>query len=348
MRMLHGRKRLSGRVWLGMLGTGAGLAIMLLLPAALVHRIDPQPAPLELPLSLQLPLPMQPKEKLAVSERPLFVPLYVTERGAVEEIPLESYVRGVVAAEMPVEFELEALKAQAIAARTYAVRRLESGDATGVPPEGAGALVTDTTAHQAYASEEELRERWGFFAYARHMDKLTRAVNETKGLIVTYDGNPIDAAFFSTSNGFTENSESYWQAELPYLRSVPSPWDERVAPDFERETSFSWNEFYRKLNLSPSKVPPKLSVASRSDSGRVLELRIGGAAYTGREVRERLGLASTDFVWEIGDEGILFKTKGYGHGVGLSQWGAHGMAKEGKSAEEIVLYYYRGTEVERL
>jgi len=340
MRVLRHRPGRAGRWLTGAAAVAAFLAVMLLVPAILVNRFETWVPP-ELPS-------LQPKEELAVEQASIVVPVYISDRRETVELPLELYVRGVVAAEMPVDFELEALKAQAIAARTYVARRLASGAPTDMPPGAGHALVTDTVAHQAYATEEKLRERWGFFAYARNIDKLTRAVNETKGLVLTYEGRPIEATFFSTSNGYTEDSELYWQEEIPYLRSVASPWDERYAPNYERETVFDYKSFYRSLGLPVRSAAPAIVLEERSDSGRVLSVRIAGQRFSGREIREKLGLPSTDFVWEAADGRITFRTEGYGHGVGLSQWGANGMAKEGRSAEEILLYYYQGVRIEAL
>lgn len=296
---------------------------------------------------------MEPEEIIGTepeaAERPAaVVPVFLTDRNEVAEIPLEDYVRGVVAGEMPVEFELEALKAQAIAARTYAVRRLAQGERTDLPPPAAGAAVTDTTADQVYVTEEELRAKWGMFEYARKMEKLSRAVKETEGIVLTYGGEPIEAVFFSMSNGFTENSEEVWQEQLPYLRSVKSPWEERYAPDFERETELVLRTFYEKMGLPPSSKAPEIAILERTEGGRAASVSIAGRRYTGREVRERLGLPSADFDWRIAEGRIIFRTRGSGHGVGLSQWGANGMAKEGHSAEEILLYYYKGAKLEKL
>jgi len=341
MRSTHRRSRRTRRnLLIGAAGVASFMAVVVLIPSILVNRFEAWDPPSILAL--------EPQEQLVVQEEQIMVPVYLTERKETVSVPLEAYVRGVLAAEMPADFELEALKAQAIAARTYLARRLSTGETSGLPPEAAGALVTDTVAHQAYATEQALRERWGFFAYAKNIDKLTRAVNDTEGLVLTYGGEPIEATFFSTSNGYTENSEAYWQAKIPYLRSVESPWDERYAPNYERETSFSYKEFYVKMGLKPSSAAPILVVERTSDSGRILSIRISGETFTGRDVREKLGLASTDFSWRTADGRIAFRTEGYGHGVGMSQWGANGMAKEGRTAEDILLHYYRGVRLEPL
>jgi len=335
------RRKRRTALW-GAAGVAALVSAMIVIPGILVNRFEAwEPAVMA---------PLQPKERIVGEEAAgsIVVPVFLTGRQEVVNVPLEQYVRGVLAAEMPANFELEALKAQAIAARTYLARRLAAGGADDMPPGAEGAIVTDTVAHQAYITEEALREKWGWYAYARNLDKLTQAVNETAGLILTYDGEPIEAAFFSTSNGYTENSELYWQAKLPYLRSVESPWDALYAPNYERKVSVTYQELYKKLGLKASAAAPRLTLLESSASGRVLSIKIAGKTFTGREVREKLGLASTDFRWAARDGTIEFLTEGYGHGVGMSQWGANGMAKQGKTAEEILLHYYTGVKIEPL
>lgn len=275
------------------------------------------------------------------------VKIYLTNDRKVEKVSLETYVLGVLAGEMPPDFELEALKAQAIAARTYIVKRLSSGTVDEISKKGAD--VSDTIAHQAYISKDELRARWKSEEQKAKLEKLEQAVNETKGLIVTYNGGPIEAAFFSTSNGYTENSEDYWEMSLPYLRSVESPWDKELSPRFRQQTEIGVKELYRKLGISGKAAASKLKMklGATTEGKRVKEIRINGVSFTGREVREKLGLASTQFTWKIDKEKIVFTTYGMGHGVGMSQWGANGMAKEGKDAIEILEHYYTGATVEQ-
>lgn len=275
------------------------------------------------------------------------VRVYLTDSGKVEKVPIETYVLGVLAGEMPVDFELEALKAQAIAARTYIVRRLASGENE---LASRGADVSDTIQHQVYIPKKELAGRWAGKDKEANLAKLEQAVRETRGLIVTYEGQPIEAAFFSTSNGYTENSEDYWTMALPYLRSVDSPWDKELSPRYEQEKTFKISQFYSAMGLSGKAArakKPSMKVADLTDGKRIKSLRINGQAFTGREVRERLGLASSEFSWKIDKGSITFMTYGLGHGVGMSQWGANGLAKEGGSAADILLHYYTGTKVEQ-
>ncbi|OUM84164.1 MAG: stage II sporulation protein D [Bacillus thermozeamaize] len=275
------------------------------------------------------------------------VTVYLSQEKRVIQVPLEQYVRGVVAAEMPIDFELEALKAQAIASRTYIVQRLILGDFSDVP---AGAMVSDTVQHQAYLDENTLRARWGL-AYEKNMAKLTKAVAETRGKVITYKGKPIYATFFSTSNGYTENAHEYWHGNaLPYLKSVPSPWDAR-SPKFQATVKLPLEKFLAKLSLKPEVTAttdgrPWIEVVSKTTGHRVKEVRIGDKLFSGREIREALGLNSSDFTVRVNGDELEFTTNGYGHGVGMSQYGADGMAKEGKKAEEIIRYYYQGVELQ--
>lgn len=292
------------------------------------------------------------------------VPVYIAAEEQTRLVPIEEYVRGVVAAEMPLEFELEALKAQALAARTYIVQRYVTGQFDGVP-EGVDAWVTDTVQHQAFLTEEKLAEKLGGGAQAEEkLAKLNRAVAETSGQVITYEGEPIVASFFSTSNGYTENSEDYWQAALPYLRSVASPWEEGLSPQFRTTVEIPIAEARRKLGLggkvtisasaanggggdgADAAAPLTMKVLERTEGRRIKTISINGRTFTGREVREKLGLPSTEFSWRFADGSIAFTAVGNGHGVGMSQWGAQGMALEGHKAEEIVSYYYTGVKVE--
>ncbi|UUZ91247.1 stage II sporulation protein D [Paenibacillus sp. P25] len=325
------------------IGLASFLAVVVLVPLLLVKRSPPsEPVPGR-PSSSGFATVEGPKESLSI-------PVFMTKENRTQQIELEDYVRGVVAAEMPIEFEPEALKAQALAARTYIVKRLLDGDKTNVPAPGA--LVTDTITHQAYVTDEELRSRWSPDVYAANMDKLKQAVEETRDMVITYQGKPIEASFFSTSNGYTENSEDYWNDYIPYLRSVPSPWDVKLSPRYKETVTLTGRELQQRLGLSAA-VPVTtgdgagMKVLERSQGHRIKKLSVGGKTFTGREVRERLGLNSSQFQWSWKDGAWQFTTFGYGHGVGMSQWGANGMAKEGRKAEEIVKYYYSGIEIGR-
>jgi stage II sporulation protein D len=284
----------------------------------------------------------------------LVVSIYLSRQHQITRVPLEQYIAGVVAAEMPVNFELEALKAQAIAARTYIVRRIINQDLSGMPVEGAE--VTDTVIHQAYITEGELEKNWGMNKFEANRVKINQAVNETRGLIITYGNEPINATYFSTSNGYTENSEDYWGVYEPYLRSVASPWDRKISPSFTKIIQIPVDQFLSKLGLANSKaankaIPVNISLNANpyvqiSKGHRISSISIAGKTFTGKDVRERLNLASSSFTWQRKGNTMEIKTLGSGHGVGMSQWGANGMAQEGKSASEIVQYYYKGIRIQ--
>ncbi len=272
------------------------------------------------------------------------VRIQLTDLARVETVPIEWYVRGVVAGEMPADFQPEALKAQAIAARTYIVRKLlAQANADGRTK----ADVSDSTDDQVYIPIAKLGKLWGSKdATQAKLDRISEAVAQTKGLILTYDGAPIQASYFSTSNGYTENSEDYWSVALPYLRSVPSPWDTKSSPRYKQEVTMKLKDFYKKLDV-PSAKPKQIKVVSRTDGRRVKELLIGKHSVSGREARERLGLQSSHFDWKIQGDKITLTSYGYGHGVGMSQYGANALAAAGNTAEQILRYYYTGITIEQ-
>jgi stage II sporulation protein D len=273
---------------------------------------------------------------------PVSVPVYRTEKKVIEEIPIEQYVVGVVASEMPAEFEMEALKAQALAARTYIVQQLLNEETIGIP-KGSEAKVTDTINHQVYRDNGELKEIWKD-EFPTKLEKITKAVNETAGQILTYEGSPITASFFSTSNGFTENSEDYWANPYPYLKSVESPWDDQ-SPKYIVSTTIPVSKFESELGVKIGTSSEIGTITSRTKGNRVGTIKIADKTFTGREVREALELYSSDFTWERKGNEIVITTKGYGHGVGMSQYGANGMAQQGKTYQEIINHYYQGIEI---
>ncbi|TFE04101.1 stage II sporulation protein D [Jeotgalibacillus salarius] len=287
---------------------------------------------------IKTPLPEEEStESTESTEAPsakLTVPVMRQVSGEIEPVELEEYVVGVVASEMPASFEKEALKAQALAARTYVTKFLSH---SGEEP------ITDSTAHQVYKSREELKEIWKD-EFPWKIKAIEEAVNETKGEILTYEGRPITAAFFSTSNGWTENAKDYWEEDVPYLASVESKWDEQAAPGFHHEASMPIIEFEEKLGID-LKEGEQGSILERTPGNRIKTVEIAGKTFSGREIREALDLRSTDFEWVQQGESVIIKTKGYGHGVGMSQYGANGMALAGSTYKEIVHHYFKGVEL---
>ncbi|PLS07990.1 stage II sporulation protein D [Neobacillus cucumis] len=270
----------------------------------------------------------------------LTVSVFRSAKRVIEKVPLEEYLVGVVAAEMPAEFKEEALKAQALAARTYIVNRLINKDTMGVPK---GAQVTDTQIHQVYMNDAEMRRDWGQ-DYAWKKKKVIEAVRTTGGQILTYEGKPIDALFFSTGNGYTEDSEDYWAGSIPYLRSVSSPWDKK-SPKFSNQKVLTVKEFESKLGVKIGSSSTIGKITARTTGKRVGKVNFNGKVLTGKDIREKLDLKSSDFSWQRKGNNIVITTKGFGHGVGMSQYGANGMAQEGADYKEIVKHYYKGVEV---
>lgn len=285
------------------------------------------------------------KEKVSEFDR-LWVRVYIAEENRIEKMPIELYVRGVIAGEMPIDFELEALKAQAIAARTYIYRRLSSADRSDMPSEAKGADVVNTVQNQVYIPLSALLDRWSGKEKEENLQKLNEAVEQTKGQIITYEGEPIQAAFFSTSNGYTENASDYWAVDLPYLRSVTSPWDKAISPRYKESVTMELSEFSSKLGVKKSAVR-QMRILDTTEGRRIKTVAIGQEKFSGREIREKLGLASSQFDWTIHEDEITITTYGFGHGVGMSQWGANGMAQNGQTAKQILTHYYTGTKVQQ-
>lgn len=251
----------------------------------------------------------------------------VTVAGQVQRVLLDDYLLGVVAGEMPASFELEAIKAQVVASRTFVYSRLLS--------------VDNTTNTQVYLNEEEMKKSWQDH-YEDYKAKIEKAIEATRGEIMTYQGECISALFYSSSNGKSENVENYFAGSpKSYLVSVDSPWDEKYDSSFLRKKSFSRAE----LNQCFGNFVYRDMI--RYPSGRVQSMVINGKNYTGRQVREKLQLASSDFTIEKEGDDFVFVTKGNGHGVGMSQYGAQGMAKEGYGYVDILKHYYQGIDITR-
>lgn len=274
--------------------------------------------------------------------------LRVLHRGVVEEMDLGTYLVGVVRAEMPASFEQEALKAQTVAARTYTLHKLAVGGNHG----GSADLCTDHTCCQAWLDEETARAGWGADAEAFE-EKVEAAVKETDGQAVLYDGEPILAVFHSSSAGRTRAAGEVWMNDLPYLQPVDSPEDGESIPNYYSRVEFGAEDF-RKTMLA-AKPEADLSGAPSEwlrdvvtdEAGSVETVKVGGVAVKGTELRSILGLRSACFSWEAEKDALVFFVTGYGHGVGMSQYGARAMAAEGADYREILMHYYTGTTVGR-
>ena len=263
----------------------------------------------------------------------------MNETGEIDYVPLEEYVLGVLAGEMPISFEKEALKAQAVAARSYVLKRMEYNAEKDYD-------VIDTVQNQVYLDIEYLKKAWKD-NYVKNINKLREVIKETEGEYVMYEGKIADTLFFSTSNGYTENSEDVFSRAIPYLVSVSSSWDEIESPVFNDKKTFTITEFCKILNiLCENSV--EINITKRTKTGRVQELTINGKTFQSSTLYTALKIRSTHFTIEQSNGNITFYTKGYGHGVGMSQYGALGMAKEGYNYKEILMHYYTGTTIEKI
>lgn len=278
------------------------------------------------------------------------IKVYITNENRIEEVSIEDYICGVVSSEMPASFEREALKAQAIAARTYlASKRIKNCI------KANGADICDSTHCQVYTSKAVRLELWTSDVRDEYWNKISEAVNETNGQVLSYDGEIVlYPQFFSTSSGKTENSVDLYWADIPYLKSVESGGEE-ISPKFISERVVPVEEFITKFEeeygnyiLDESNIENNIEVVSRSEAGGVKEIKVGGENIRGQDFRFLVGLNSSNFTYEFSDGNIIFNCKGYGHGVGMSQWGANVMAKEGKTYDQILKHYYTGVEISNL
>lgn len=264
------------------------------------------------------------------------------ESGELLTMDLEEYLVHVVAAEMPASFAPAALQAQAIAARTYTLRRLPP---YGQPKHGQASLCTDSACCQAYRNTAELRESWGH-DFAANEGKIRDAVAATAGIVLCYQGALAETPFHSTCGGSTEAAADCWQTDIAYLQPVACVWDMH-SPRFTSSRSLSLEEAAALLDLSVEELR-SLQPAGDTAGGRLRTATAGGKSWRGTELRSLLGLDSAAFRWLILGERIIFTSVGYGHGVGLCQYGADGMATAGYSSAQILSHYYPGTALGRL
>lgn len=314
---------------------GMMLVTVIILPLLIVRGCSPA--------SEQTPPGRQAEEDVRIR-------VFMASEGKVVWMNLEDYVAEVVAAEMPAEFEPEALKAQAVAARTFAYGRM-----TGTYTASAGVhdgihICTDSKHCQAWISKDKALKKWGIFFGGRNWRRIAKAVSETRGLVLTYNQRVANALFHSNSGGKTENCEEVWEGRSePYLRSVTSM-GEDACKDYKVTVSLPLaaslekiREKYPDLNLKADRMVRSIRILDHTTGGRVNTLKIGNITMKGTDFRSILGLRSANFTIEEGEQGELrITTLGYGHGVGMSQWGANYLAKRGGTFEEILRYYYTG------
>ena len=257
--------------------------------------------------------------------------------GTVRQMDMEEYLVGVVLAEMPASFEGEALKAQAVAARTYAGKAHLTGG-----KHGNGSVCTDSTCCQAYITQEDYLQKGGT---ELGIEKVRGAVNATAGQVLTYNGELIEATYFSCSGGSTEDAQAVWGADFPYLQAVDSPGEEDCQYYFDR-VILPKDRVETILGMGLAEDPSTwIGKVSRTPGNGVATVEIGGRIFKGTELRTLLGLRSTQFEISADDRGLVIETRGWGHRVGMSQYGADAMAVTGKTYQEILAHYYQGTQL---
>ena len=314
-----------------------------------------------LPLAVIVPFRTVLSNKKAEPEKPLKpearapfesgaldkdVVLRVLDGGEVLEMDLGTYLVGVVRAEMPASFELEALKAQACAARTYTLYKLYYGSNHGETAD----ICTDSTCCQAYIGEEQAFANWGGDADI-YEQKIEQAVVGTDGQAILYEGAPILAVFHSSSAGLTRAAGEVWLNDMPYLQPVSSPEPGDAIPNYYSRVDFTAEDFQSKFQAANPEadfsggISSWITDAESDEAGSVRTVRVGGVAVKGTQLRSVLGLRSACFTWETQDNTVSFFVTGFGHGVGLSQYGANQMAAEGADFREILTHYYTGVTV---
>ena len=256
----------------------------------------------------------------------------------IEKVPFEEYIVGVLAGEMPIYFEEEALKAQAVASRSYALKRIEYN-------KNQNYDVVDSTNNQVYLDNDYLKKAWGT-NYTKNINKIRKAVNATSCEYLDYNGTIVDALFFSTSTGKTESVGEVFNISLPYLKSVSSTWDEKVSPVFNDYYTFTLDNFYQKLGLNYNENL-NIEVIETTSAGRIKKIKINNVEFTGNKISTTFNLRSTSFTIDKEGNKINITTTGYGHGVGMSQYGAEGMASEGYKYDEILKHYYSGVKIKK-
>lgn len=285
-------------------------------------------------------MPMVREAVPEASEQPSSLPMLLRNSdGSSVQMDMEDYLVGVVLAEMPASFEPEALKAQAVAARTYTHKAWVTGG-----KHGNGSVCTKASCCQAYVTEDGYRNQGGT---QEGIDKVRNAVMATTGYVLTFGGELIEATYFSCSGGATEDAAAVWGTEFPYLQSVPSPGEEE-ALHYADTVAFSPQQFQNALGTILQGDPDTwFGPVTYTEGGGVATMTIGGESYAGTQLRSLLNLRSTNFSVETGEQ-IIVTTYGYGHRVGMSQYGADAMAVNGSTYEEILAHYYPGTALTQL
>ncbi len=275
------------------------------------------------------------------------ISVYIKSEDRVAEMDMSQYLKEVVAAEMPAEFQIEALKAQATAARTYLVNRIKAQNEQAKEEHKGADICTDPTHCKAWLGEEARKKAWGSDKADEYWAKISDAVESTAGVLITYNDSPISAVFHSTSSGFTENAKDVWGGDVPYLVSVESKGEE-ASPRYHSERTLSADEFkaIAESNLdNPDWSRGLFSDIVRSDAGGIKSLSIGGISVKGTKFRTMYELRSTNVELSEENGNVVMRVTGFGHGVGMSQYGANYLAEQGMNYVDILKTYYSGVDV---
>ncbi len=281
----------------------------------------------------------QPDHETADSGKEPMVRVWLHEEDKVVKYSLEEAVIHVIAAEMPASFPEEALKAQAVVARTYIMRRLPAPWGSVERHKAEKADICDDFQHcQAFLQDDELKNHWGN-ASEKWLARIEQAVEGTRGQVLTWQGQLVDPVYHSTCGGHTESAAGCWQHDVPVLQSVDCPWDTE-SPRYLSCEVFSFEQLMEKLQVSREELM-QLSIKGRTEGNRVSQVIAGEKSWSGTDFRSILGLNSANFSFVRMDENWLFTVQGYGHGVGMCQYGAKGMAEAGYDFQNILQYYYQ-------
>lgn len=317
----------------------AGIAITLglVIPAVLLGLMVSVAEPIEVPKESPEPVTQATHPQDETIQPQDAEVLVLTQSGEVVTMALNDYLTGVVLGEMPVSFEEEALKAQAVVARTYTIRAMN-----GASKHEQAAVCTNSSCCQSYIETEAYKNKGG---KSEDVGRVRSYIEQTSQEVLTYDGKLIEATYFSCSGGSTEDAVAVWGTDVPYLQAVASPGEEHAA-HYTDTVTFSADEFRSRMGLELSGEPSVwFGEVTYTDGGGVASLEVGGQVFSGTKLRSLLGLRSTAFEVVADASSITITTRGFGHRVGMSQYGADAMAASGNTYKEILAYYYQGTEL---
>lgn len=291
------------------------------------------------------------KKDLLDDKKGKIIKVFFHRTNEIKEVGFEDYIRGVVAAEMPASYNIEALKAQAVAARTYAFNKIY-GKSSPDPAHPGADVCTDSAHCQAWISRDEALNNWPDSKRGTYWDKISWAVRSTAGELIYFEDQIANPVFHANSGGRTENTENVWVGRpVPYLKGVDSPGEDNSS-SYLSQAEFVVGRLVEKLKkaypdfqIDEKNLKNSIKITERNANDRVGTMVIGNKTLKGTEVRKILDLKSTNFTFEVSENKVIFKVKGYGHGVGMSQCGANYQAQQGKNYKEILKYYYEGVEI---